>query len=214
MERKMKRFLSLLLGLLMICSNPITAFAENGTEVSSSESTEANASESKNTETGAVKNTTTGASYDDVSEALLAASENETIVLLEDTSGVLVSVPENVTLDLNDHTLEASYVTCYGNVVDSSEENAGFLKVDENRFLIQKSNQQLPVKSGDGYAFYEVTKFNTRYQEDRNRYVFQPFIEKNAHDLMLQGAKSTVRRSMYAFPGLRMTVNAHRISYT
>lgn len=209
MERKMKRFLSLLLALLMICSNPITAFAENGTEISSSESMQessseadtqsdttevdmqSDASEVDSTEAGVAKNSTTGASYDDVSEALLTASENETIVLLEDTSGVLVSVPENVTLDLNGHTLGASYVTCYGNVVDSGEENAGFLKVDENRFLIQKSNQQLPVKSGDGYAFYEVTKFNTRYQEDRNRYVFQPFIEKNAHDLMLQGAKST-----------------------
>jgi len=130
------------------------------------------------------QNTTTDVIYADITEALFEAAENETVVILQNVEFSVVTVPENVTLDLNGYTLTAKYVTCFGHIIDSSDDNTGLLKVAESKFLIQETNKQLPVKTDEGYSFFEVTKFNVRYLEESTKFVFQPFIEQSAHELI------------------------------
>lgn len=149
------------------------------------------AAEDSGSEAGVALNTATETTYDDVTEALAAASEGDTITLHQDASAMLVSVTNGVTLDLNGHTLEASYVTCFGDIVDNCKDGNGLLKVAEKRFLIQNRNEQLPIKAESGYTFVEVEKFNTAYQSEKSRYAFQPFIAAKGHELLAGGFDAT-----------------------
>ena len=65
-------------------------------------------------------------------------------------------MPEDVTFNLNGYTLKSDYFSCYGNTVDCSEGNAGFLKVAKASILMQENNEQLPVKDGEGYRFFDL----------------------------------------------------------
>ena len=135
-------------------------------------------------------NTTTNKVYDGITEAILEAREGETVALLRDVEERITSVLENVKLDLNGHTLTTAYVTCFGDIIDSSENNAGLLKVEDSKILIQEQNEQLPVKDGEGYRFVEVLKFNQKVKEGP-KYVFQPLFEEDAHALLKAGKDAT-----------------------
>ena len=138
MTNRMKRFLCMLLAVLMVLSTPVSVFAENST------------------------NTTEQTKEVSITEALADAKAGETITLSADTEASVVVVPENVTLDLNGYKLKADYMACYGVLVDQSESNNGLLAVNANRFYIREDNAQLPVKTNEGYKFFEVTKFNKK----------------------------------------------------
>ena len=177
MKKGMKRFLSVALALSMGLSNSVAAFA----------TTESDVSDVLNVPADAVaQNAKTLAAYDDVNEALEAAVHGETVMLLGNEDVFQVFVPEDITLDLNGYTLNAEYVMCFGNIIDSSQEKTGLLSVPTSYMLMQKSNTQLPVKNGDGYQFFEVTKFNFAYKQEESKYVFQPFIDKLAQKFTAQ----------------------------
>jgi len=192
MRNNFKRFLSTALVLAMLSTNSLTAFASENVDSTQADSqTEAAVSTVETEAASVAKNETTGTMYNDVTKALLEASKDDTVTLLTDASTMIATVTENVTLDLNGHTLDATYVPCYGNIVDNSEDNTGFLKVDKSRFLIQEGNAQLPAKSGEGYKFFEVEKIKTAYVEESSKYAFQPFIESSVHELVKKGADAT-----------------------
>lgn len=209
MGNKMKRFLSTALVLAMLSTNSLTALA---TESVDSTQVETQAATSVSTEeantSAAAKNERTGETYESVTDALFTASEGDTVTLLKDEEVSIVSVIDDVTLDLNGHTLEASYVTCFGNIVDESADNTGLLKVETKRFLIQDKNKQLPMKNGKGYQFFEVEKFNKAWQKELSRYSFQTCVEPSALELIMQGTEVTgvtvnVRVSWTQGDGLR-----------
>jgi len=136
------------------------------------------------------QNTTTKKLYGNVMDALMEAKAGESVILIQDVEETLVSVLADVTLDLNGNTLTASYMTCFGDIIDSSEDNSGLLKVSSTRFLIQKNNAQLPVKDGDGYRFVDVLGFNQKVKEGP-KYIFQSLFEEDAHALLLAGQDIT-----------------------
>ncbi len=123
--------------------------------------------------------------YEDVNKANDEAAEGETVILLKDVSVKILSIYE--TFDLNGHTLTATYVTSFGNIVDNSESNAGLLKVSKDRFYAQQSNEQLAVHTSEGYQFVEIITFNYAYLEATQQFVFQPLFEEYAHELLLAG---------------------------
>jgi len=176
MKSKLKCLLSILLVFAMVLTSQLATFASETQEVNVD---------------AVAKNSISNVYYDDVMDALLEATENETVILLEDTSVSMITVPEDVTLDLNGYALTSNYVTCFGNIVDESEDNTGVLNVSSKRFLIQENNKQLPVREGNGYRFFDVSNFNTRYLKDTSKYVFQPFIEKEAHSIINNGKASS-----------------------
>ncbi len=132
----------------------------------------------------------TGEFYTSLELALEDCFTGETVTLLKDTSVTTVTVLENTTLDLNGHTLDAYYATCYGNLIDSSDANTGLLNVAESRFLIREDNKQLPLKDGDGYRFFEVTKINTA-MINATKFAFQPLFEGAALELLKKGGNET-----------------------
>lgn len=209
MGNKMKRFLSTALVLAMLSTNSLTALATESVDSTQKETQAAStvSSEEANT-SAATKNERTGETYESVTDALFTASEGDTVTLLKDEEVSLLSVIDDVTLDLNGHTLKASYVTCFGNIVDQSEDNTGLLQVESKRFLIQEKNEQLPIKTGGGYKFFEVSKFNKAWQKDLSRYSFQTCVEPSALELIMQGTEVTgvtvnVRVSWTQGDGLR-----------
>ena len=56
---------------------------------------------------------------------------------------------------------------------------------------MQENNEQLPVRDGEGYRFFEIIKFNERYVANENKFVFQPFVETAAFDLLKAGAENS-----------------------
>ena len=120
--------------------------------------------------------------YDNLKDALKAAGANETIELLTDAELDFVIVPVDVTLNLNGYKLTAGYLASYGDVVDYSDANDGLLVVDEKQVYLHKDNEQLSIRDGEGYRFFEVIKFNT--MTEGTKFVFQPFVEASGHELL------------------------------
>ena len=137
------------------------------------------------------RNVRTQKVYNDISEALIDAAEDDTVLLLKDTTMSIVSVPEKVTLDLSGNDLEATYITCFGDIVDSSEDNDGVLKVDSKRFMIRQDNEQLPVKSEGGYRFFEAKLIQQKYAESLSKYGFQMNFDEELRTKLLEGKATT-----------------------
>ena len=136
------------------------------------------------------KNTTTGKVYTTVNEATMDAQEGETVVLLKDSTEMIVSVFAGATLDLNGHTLAATYVTSFGNIIDSSANNDGLLAVSASKLMLREDNAQLPIRTENGYLFAEVLKISTA-MKDANTFAFQPRVEPGMLDLLKQGSDIT-----------------------
>ena len=62
-------------------------------------------------------NTTTQQVYDDISVALLSASNGDTVRLNQDTSATILTILSGTTLDLNGCKLDATYTSCFGHIV-------------------------------------------------------------------------------------------------
>ena len=164
MSNWMKRMLSFLLAAVMLLGC--------GTVVSAEEAT------------GAAVNTVTGKVYDDLAVALREAGAEETVRLTADTQTYAVLVPEDVVLDLAGHTVRADYAVAFGDLVDRSEGSEGLLAVQRDRVMLRKDNDQLSVWAGEGYRFFDITKFNTAWQPEKSRFAFQVFIDRDAHELL------------------------------
>ena len=137
------------------------------------------------------QNTTTNKVYATLSQALMDCAAGQTVILLKDVNETIVPVLENTTLDLNGHTLTASYVSSFGDIVDNSADNSGLLKVAVNRFMVREENAQLPVRDGDGYRFVQVQGIATAYVAGDKMFAFQVYFEPEMLALLLQGQEST-----------------------
>ena len=136
------------------------------------------------------ENVQTGVKYTDVSDAMQLASAGQTVKLLNNAEDIILTVKENTTLDLNGYELAVNYASVFGYMVDGSASNAGALKVDANKLLINTNNKQLPVKTDKGYQFVEVVGFNTAWMNETT-FVFQPLFEAAAHNMLKSGVAAT-----------------------
>ena len=149
------------------------------------------------TETAYVaQNTTTGAMYADVTTALTQAQAGQTVVLLTDATADMVSVYEDICLDLAGKCLTVKYFSCFGDTVDTSANNAGLLVADHLMFT--KDNDQLPVGTEEGYRFAEVERIDSATLNNGSKYAFQIAFEEAAHAWLAKG---------YETSGVRVLVN-------
>lgn len=163
MKNWMKRSLSLLLALAMVLGcGPAVSAEENP---------------------GVAENTATGQKYDDLDLALDEAGAGETVRLTADIQREVVLVREDVELDLNGCALTADYAVSFGSITDRL--GGGLLRVDRERIMLQADNAQLPIRDGDGYRFFDVTKFNTAWLSEKSQFAFQSFLAPDSHELLI-----------------------------
>ncbi|MBE6958987.1 MAG: hypothetical protein E7447_07560, partial [Ruminococcaceae bacterium] len=113
--KTIKRFLSLALALvLMLSCIPATVLAAD------SATPDRTVSSTENKSTDVAKNSATGKTYATVSAAMMDCAAGQTVILMKDSAEQMVAVFADATLDLNGHTLAAGYVTCFGDIIDSS----------------------------------------------------------------------------------------------
>lgn len=135
--------------------------------------------------------------YMSLEEALAAAKDGETVILLKDATDNYVIVEEGITLDLNGYELTVRGVVAFdSDIIDSSEENTGVLVVDRDRVSLDIDNNQLPVWNDEnGYVFVEMIGYNqlTRVNQNTgaNEYVFQPIFEEYAHEFILDDIENS-----------------------
>ena len=105
---------------------------------------------------GIARNTATGVEYGTVAEALDAAEDGQTVVLLVDCAESYVLVAPGVTLDLAGFALTADYVVGFdsANVVDNP--GGGKLITGQDNVVLDESNSMVPVYDGTGYIFSRV----------------------------------------------------------
>ena len=99
--------------------------------------------------------------FDILSDALAAATEGQALILLADVVEADVVLPEDVSLDLNGHTLTADSVLTFGSssIIDTSGDVSGLLKITEaDGNMISPDNAQLPVYDNEagGYRFFAI----------------------------------------------------------
>jgi len=137
------------------------------------------------------QNVETGAYYTDLATALADAAkadEEQTVILLQDLDVEDVRVGKGA-LDLNGHELDTEYLSAFADIIDNSDDNSGLLIVPEGNRLLQKDNEQIPVKYGKGYKFLDVDRFNEGIIN--GKYCFQAFVESGMHALIKTGAVNT-----------------------
>ena len=124
--------------------------------------------------------------YETFEEAWAAVQAGGTIKLLVDYNPNMITVFENVTLDLNGHTASAAYVVVFngGHIVDNSESNAGRLVA--GNLMINEKNAQLPVKTETGYMFADVAPTAELWSTNNNWYAAQFKIESIAHQRLME----------------------------
>ena len=148
------------------------------------------AAETQNNDQALAQIVETGVYYSDLSDAMQAATDGQTVRLLKDAEEVILTVKEHTTLDLNGCTLTVTYASVFGYMEDNSVANTGVLKVAEKKLLINSKNSQLPVKTENGYQFVEVLGFHTVWANE-NTFVFQPLFEKAGNELLKSGVANT-----------------------
>lgn len=186
MKHWMKRSLSLILALALVLSCGVVASAEENP--------------------GVAANTATGQKYDNLDLALREAAAGQTVRLTADTQTEVLLVREDTQLDLNGCTLSVDYAASFGDITDRT--GGGFLRVARERMMLQQDNAQLPIRDGDGYRFFDVTKFNKAWQPEKFQFAFQPFLDGDCHDLLTAdldaaGITVNVRISWRQSTGLR-----------
>ena len=102
-----------------------------------------------------------GQGYATVSAALAAQEKGGYVKLLADQTASTVTVREGITLDLNGKTLDAQYLTCYGELTDGSQGGEGLAKAAK-RLHIAGQNSYLPIydNANSGYRFYRYSLEN------------------------------------------------------
>ena len=192
MKNWLKRSLCLILALAMVLSCGFAVSAEENP--------------------GVAVNTATGQNYDNLDLALKEAGAGETVRLTADVQTEVALVREDAQLDLNGYTLVADYAVSFGSITDRI--GGGLLQVPRERIMLQTDNAQLPVRDGDGYRFFDVSKFNTAWQQEKSQFAFQPFLDRDSHELLIADLDATgvtvnVRISWRSQNGTRTQVFAY-----
>ena len=142
-------------GTTVVDGEPLTKTTGQSVTVDGTEYTGLNLWESAVSENVAV-NANTGNYYTDLAEALASAkATGGTVRLCKDTNESVVTVTEQVTLDLNGHQLQADYFTCYGVVTDGYLGGDALLIVPKN-IHITGQDSYLPIydSQAGGYRLY------------------------------------------------------------
>ena len=132
--------------------------------------------------------------YETLAEALEDAKSGDVVVLLGDAEEMTAFISEGVTLDLNGYSLAAEYVAIFGDIVDGSDDNSGRLVVDEEKFMSNPDNAQLPIKTESGYAFVELNMLvakNIVVNGTKYDIVFEPRFEAAAVELLENNVKES-----------------------
>ncbi len=136
-----------------------------------------------------------------LSEALAAAKEGDTIVLLKAAEVSSLMLMDSIHIDLNGCTLTAGYAAAYpgSTIIDST--GGGLLKVSKDRVMLQKDNGYLPIWNGtDGYMLRACTKLNSKITDQTETgltYKFLPTLGADAYALLSEG---------FATSGVKMKV--------
>lgn len=98
-----------------------------------------------------------GTGYASVAEAVAAAAEGNTVKLVENAAEENILLGSGITLDLNGFELSVSNTVCFGEaqIADNSKEKTGILKAEN--IVFNPNNSQMPVWTGAGYAFANIT---------------------------------------------------------
>ena len=132
--------------------------------------------------------------YETLAEALEDAKSGDVVVMLGDAEEMTAFISEGVTLDLNGYSLAAEYVAIFGDIVDGSDDNSGRLVVDEEKFMSNPDNAQLPIKTESGYAFVELNMLvakNIVVNGTKYDIVFEPRFEAAAVELLENNVKES-----------------------
>ena len=96
----------------------------------------------------------TGTVYPTIGEAMKAAEDGQTLVLLQDVREDMVILNRNLRLDLNGKKLTTDALAAFaGSHVLDSVNGTGRLIVNSGNLVLDKSNVQFPIYREDGYAF-------------------------------------------------------------
>ena len=114
----------------------------------------------------------TDSSYDTLSDAMAALSQTGgTVTLLKNLEETVVTVRNNITLDLNGKNLSTNYFTCYGSVTDGLTGGTSLLQVSGNIHIADTSTSFLPIydTAAGGYRFYkyELQNLGAKTAEDK-----------------------------------------------
>lgn len=133
--------------------------------------------------------------YATFAEALAAAREGDTVVMLKAAEISSLMLMDSICVDLNGCTLTAGYVAAYpgSTIIDSA--GGGLLKVSKKRVMLQKDNGYLPIWNGtDGYMLRACTKLNSKIEsqtETSLTYKFLPTLGADAYALLAEGADAS-----------------------
>jgi len=102
-----------------------------------------------------------GTEYKSLTEAMAALEETGgTLQLQQDVTESVVTVRSGITLDLNGHTVDSKYFTCYGSVTETGDGGTALVKAA--RLHIAGQDSYLPIYDSQdgGYRFYKYTLEN------------------------------------------------------
>jgi|GEM_PF-1282649 len=129
-------------------------------------------------------------SYERLEDALDAAIEGQTVVLIGDAEVTEVTVSSGTTLDLNGHVLTADVVTAFGHVKDSTEGEGGIAMAKndtaDNTHLLQlpADNAMMPLyENGFGYRFFTCT-ITQLYKTDVCKFGFRIHMNQKGFSLL------------------------------
>ena len=132
--------------------------------------------------------------YATVVEALAAAKSGETVLMVADSTEGTIIIPVGVTLDLNGQTLTVtSMFVKFGDLIDGDGTTAaGTLRMaDTVNAMWGNVNEQIPIKTANGYKFAGVVKMNVKYKPEENKYIFQPIFSAAGNKLLDEGEAET-----------------------
>ncbi len=142
----------------------------------------------------------TDGSEKDLQEKIAAAVEDgqTELYLNEDVTIHELNVPDTITLDLNGHTLTASYVVAYGDIKDSTEGNGGIAIAkndtndDTHSLVLPIGNAMMALYEEDfGYRFFTCTTTQL-FNEGTPRFGFQIDINEKGLALLKDAANADV----------------------
>ena len=113
---------------------------------------------------GKGKNFTT---YCTLSKALSSAASTDRICLLQDAETTSATVPENVELELNGHTLTATEFTCSGTLTDNTDGNGMVETIKGKMINVADGDLLLYDSTNTGYRVYsgfELTPYGESLQ--------------------------------------------------
>ncbi len=150
--------------------------------------------------------------YQTLEEAFAAAEEGDTIVLRADFEGGFASliIDENITFDLNGHSIKAGYVVAFKGAAIIDTKGKGKLIIAKNKVALDTANKYyLPVYDADGYVFTTVTMRGMWLPEaEIATYAFSPIFDEIIHDALAAGAENSATKVVVRLSWVGATYDA------